>query len=115
MAKEKVEKQELVDIIADLNKKYGQNTVVTLNDKRSEGYSVIPSGSISVDYSVLGIGGFAKGKLYTRHCTNSECGFDNGGLIVGDKSPVSEKRLEIPPDPCIRCGSFAEWLLVGEM
>ena len=55
---------------------------------------------------------FATGALYTRHCTNLECGFDNGGRIVGPDSPVD---VEEPPEPCLHCGSFAEWLLIGEM
>lgn len=47
-----------------LNKKYGVGTVLTLEDKSTDGYDVISSGSIGIDYSVLGVGGWVKGKLY---------------------------------------------------
>lgn len=60
----KKEKTSYQDIIAELNKEYGKNTVVNLTDKVTGTYDVIPTGSIGIDYSVLGIGGFAKGKMY---------------------------------------------------
>lgn len=47
-----------------LNKKYGVGTILTLEDKSTDGYDVISSGSIGFDYVVLGVGGWVKGKLY---------------------------------------------------
>lgn len=58
-------KNKLETAIEALNKSYGVGTVLTLNDNNSkEGYDVISTGSIGFDYNVLGIGGFALGKLY---------------------------------------------------
>src|SRR3989304_5608660 len=67
MAK-KVEKEEKVstrleETIEKLNKKYGLGTVYSLNTKK-EKYDIIPSGSIALDHISLGIGGWARGKLY---------------------------------------------------
>lgn len=47
-----------------LNKTYGIGTVLTLDGKTSGAYDIISSGSIAFDYITLGIGGFAKGKMY---------------------------------------------------
>ena len=56
---------------------------------------------------------FARGRLYTRHCTDAECGFDNGGVIVGpDARP--ESTLNTPPRDCVQCGAAVEWQRVGE-
>ncbi len=67
MAK-KVEKTEtsskLQEALDALNKKYGQNTVLTLDSKTTGNYDVISSGSIGFDFITLGVGGFVKGKLY---------------------------------------------------
>lgn len=65
-------KKELVDVKAlqlkltleKLEKSYGKGTVMTLESKVMGTYDVIPTGSLVFDYKVLGIGGFAKGKLY---------------------------------------------------
>lgn len=47
-----------------LNKKYGVGAVLTLEERSSDKYDVIGSGSIGLDHSVLGVGGWVKGKLY---------------------------------------------------
>jgi hypothetical protein len=54
----------------------------------------------------------ASGEVYTRHCTNPDCGFDNGGMIVGPTACPKE-ALDSPPSPCLYCNSKAEWKLVG--
>ena len=64
MAKKKVEKENFNDVIARLNKTYGDGAIMSLNDKASKDYSVISTGSIGFDYGVLGVGGFVKGRLY---------------------------------------------------
>ena len=64
MAKKKEEKESFADTIKRLNKVYGNGAIVSLNDKNTDDYDVISTGSIGFDYQVLGIGGFAKGKLY---------------------------------------------------
>jgi len=64
MAKKKVEKESFNDVIARLNKTYGDGAIMSLNDKASKDYSVISTGSIGFDYGVLGVGGFVKGRLY---------------------------------------------------
>lgn len=47
-----------------LNKQYGPNTIIQLNAKARGEYDVIPTGSLTFDNKVLGIGGFAKGRIY---------------------------------------------------
>lgn len=66
MPKEKTidEKLNLEDTIASLNKTLGENTIINLRDKTHGTYDVIPTGSINYDNVVLGIGGFAKGRIY---------------------------------------------------
>ncbi len=65
MAKKKKEevKESLADTIERLNKQYGVGALQTLNEKAQD-YDVIPTGSIGLDHLTLGIGGFAKGRLY---------------------------------------------------
>jgi recombination protein RecA len=68
MAKKKQEetegKSKLQEVLDKLNKQYGVGTVLTLDSKSTGEYDIISSGSIGFDYITLGIGGFAKGKLY---------------------------------------------------
>jgi len=52
------------DTLDNLNKKYGKGTVLTLETKPDTDLEVYSTGSIDFDYTALGIGGFAKGKLY---------------------------------------------------
>jgi recombination protein RecA len=64
--KEKVvaeEKSKFQVALDKLNKTYGIGSVLTLNSKGGN-YDVISTGSLGFDYITLGIGGFAKGKLY---------------------------------------------------
>lgn len=62
-----VKKEEKVGLEAALermNKKYGQGSVLALDDKNHNEYDIISSGSIGFDYITLGVGGYVKGKLY---------------------------------------------------
>lgn len=59
-----VVKSKLQETMDRMNKTYGIGTVLTLDGNSSGVYDVIPTGSIGFDYITLGIGGFAKGKLY---------------------------------------------------
>ena len=52
------------DTLDALNKKYGIGTVSILDSRTTGEYDVISSGSLGFDYITLGIGGFAKGKMY---------------------------------------------------
>ena len=61
--KEKEEQLNLEDTLLALNKVYGKNTIVNFEQEASV-YDVIPTGNISIDYKALGIGGFAKKKVY---------------------------------------------------
>ena len=61
--KEKEEKLSLEETLEQLNKSYGKNTIVNFEQEASV-YEVIPTGNISIDYKALGIGGFAKKKVY---------------------------------------------------
>ncbi len=47
-----------------LNKKYGKGTILTLDSKPDTDLEVYSTGSLAFDHIALGIGGFAKGKLY---------------------------------------------------
>lgn len=64
MAKKKVEKESLSEIMERLNKTYGVGAIQTLKVKSPGDYETISTGSIGFDWDVLGIGGIAKGKLY---------------------------------------------------
>ena len=62
MSKEK--KDALTEALEELDKRYGKGTVLTLGGTSLGKYDVISTGSLNFDYNILGIGGFAKGKLY---------------------------------------------------
>ena len=64
MAKKLESKVSLAETMANLNKKYGEGTVLTLNQKSYGNYELISTGSLAVDYIALGVGGFVKGKMY---------------------------------------------------
>ena len=65
MAKKETKKKEtLKETLARLNKTYGTGAIMGLNDKVPDGYDVISTGSLGFDYTVLGVGGVVKGKLY---------------------------------------------------
>ena len=49
----------------------------------------------------------AEGEWYTRHCTNEECGFDNGAC--------HEDFLDDELGCCVMCGKGGvEWMLLSE-
>ena len=52
----------LKEIIKDLEKKYGEGTVMKFTDKKIIEIETIPTGSISLDYA-LGIGGIPRGRI----------------------------------------------------
>lgn len=52
------------DALDKLNKQYGVGTISGLDSKSNIEYDLISTGSIGFDYLTLGIGGFAKGKMY---------------------------------------------------
>lgn len=52
------------DALDKLNKQYGVGTILGLDSKSNIEYDLISTGSIGFDYLTLGIGGFAKGKMY---------------------------------------------------
>ena len=65
MAKKVVESgDKFKDALERLNKKYGEGTVLALDDKSHIEYDVISTGSIGFDWYTLGVGGFVKGKIY---------------------------------------------------
>lgn len=90
MAKKKevvvVEKSKFQTAIDKLNKTYGRGTVLTLNAKAGN-YDVISSGSLGFDYITLGIGGFARGKLYEL------MGWDGSGKSTVCAHAVAECQL----------------------
>lgn len=71
----------------NLNKKYGVGTVLTLEDKSFGEYDVISSGSLGLDYGVLGVGGWVKGKLYEL------IGWQGGGKSTLCGHAVAECQL----------------------
>jgi recombination protein RecA len=64
MAKTKETKKDFQETLDELNKQFGKGTVIHSNEKLVETYDVIPTGSINIDYLALGVGGFAKSKIY---------------------------------------------------
>jgi len=63
-AVKKEEKSAFQETMDSLNKKYGKGSVLTLETKPQGDLEVFSTGSIAFDEIALGIGGFAKGKLY---------------------------------------------------
>lgn len=64
MAKKKEETESFDETLKRLNKIYGEGAIMGLNDKCADTYDIISTGSIGIDYQVLGVGGVVKGKLY---------------------------------------------------
>jgi len=62
--KAEVKTTALDSIMKKLEEKYGKGTILTLETKPQSDLEVYSTGSISFDHVALGIGGFAKGKLY---------------------------------------------------
>jgi len=62
--KEELKKLSFDEQIADLEKKYGKNAIANFKNNDVGVYDVFPTGSIKIDNIVLGIGGFAKTKMY---------------------------------------------------
>lgn len=61
---EEAKKSKLEETMQRMNKLYGVGSVMTLGAVDTGTYEVISTGSIGVDYLVLGIGGCAKGRMY---------------------------------------------------
>lgn len=57
-------KSKFQEALDELNKKYGEGTILSLGDKNHNEYDLISTGSIAFDHIALGVGGFVKGKLY---------------------------------------------------
>lgn len=49
--------------VTALNKEYGARTITMLGDKATVQTSVIPTGLLSLDYTVLGVGGLPRGRI----------------------------------------------------
>jgi recombination protein RecA len=65
MAKKKQEENLTFDqVLQNLNKEYGEGTLLELGSKTNGNYDAISSGSIGIDWVTLGTGGFVKGKIY---------------------------------------------------
>jgi recombination protein RecA len=62
--KKEEKKTKLEETRERLDKKYGEGSLVSLGSKFVQVDNVYSSGSIGMDYIALGIGGYAKGKLY---------------------------------------------------
>lgn len=61
---QEVKKSELEKTMDRLNKLYGAGSIMKLGTKDTGNYDVISTGSIGIDWLVLGIGGVARGKMY---------------------------------------------------
>lgn len=66
MAKKQAEEKKLNlnETIESLEKTYGKGSIIKLSQNERRDYDVIPTGSIKIDYQALGIGGFARSKMY---------------------------------------------------
>lgn len=62
MAKAKKEKTEETDIIAEIEKRFGVGSIVSMAAKGADGYDVIPTGSARLDRR-LGVGGWPRGRI----------------------------------------------------
>ena len=65
MTKKKQEEKLTFDqVLQNLNKVYGEGTLLELGSKSNGNYDTISSCSISLDWITLGTGGYVKGKIY---------------------------------------------------
>jgi len=58
------DKTKLEEALKLIEKTYGKGSTTTFTEKSINTYDVIPTGSLQIDYNCLGIGGFARKKLY---------------------------------------------------
>lgn len=61
---EKAEKLSVDDVLKNLNKRFSRTLAVDFEQRVNSSDNVIPTGVISIDYELLGIGGVEYGKLY---------------------------------------------------
>lgn len=101
-----------------LNKDYGKGTVVKMGEKTRDEYDIIPSGSVRLN-KALGIGGFAKGRLYelrgwqgsgkTTLCGHlvAECQAAGGKVVYIDGEHAVDmtyfKKLGVDTDALLIC------------
>lgn len=67
MAKKQEEEKKqlnLEETIKNLTKTFGEGSIINFTEKQVRKYDTIPTGSIKIDYQALGIGGFARSKMY---------------------------------------------------
>ncbi len=80
-------KDPLVLALEGLNKKYGTGTVMSFSESASTGYDIIPTGSLGLDRA-LGIGGYARGRLYELRGWES-----SGKTTICGEAVASAQRL----------------------
>lgn len=95
---------ELQKTMAKLESKYGKGAILTLESKPRSDLEVYSTGSIAFDFIALGIGGFAKGKLYelmgweatgkTTICghATSDCQKKGGTVLYIDGEHAVDKK-----------------------
>lgn len=101
---ESVSKDKLEAALERLNKTYGSGTILSMDSKASGSYDVIKSGSISMDWVALGIGGWARGRVYelmgwegtgkTTICAHAvaECQAAGGNVLYIDGEHAVDKH-----------------------
>ena len=52
----------LADAIKDIKKRFGSDSIMTLNEKPNVDVDAVPTGSIGLNHA-LGIGGFPRGRI----------------------------------------------------
>ena len=59
---EKKDKSQLDELLSSLQEKFGEGSVMKLNDVRKVDVAVVPTGSFSLDLA-LGVGGLPRGRI----------------------------------------------------
>jgi recombination protein RecA len=91
MAKKTEEKKlNFEETLSALNKQFGKDTVVDFKNSEIQKHEVIPTGNIGIDYLALGIGGFAKKKVYMVKGWNGS----NKSTICAHLSANAQKQGE---------------------
>jgi recombination protein RecA len=58
------DKKKAIDLaLSDVEKEYGKGTLIRMNDRSVVPVSCVPTGIYGVDYEVIGVGGFPRGRI----------------------------------------------------
>jgi recombination protein RecA len=116
---EKKEKNKLDELLSSLQEKFGEGSVMKLNDVRRVDVAVVPTGSFSLDLA-LGVGGLPRGRIIEVYGPESS-GKTTLALSViaqaqkmGDKVAFIDAEHALDPEYAQRIGVKLEDLIISQ-